>query len=61
MYYAEIALADGALFDTDSAPRCEYRIAQFDGGTQEGRIIQCRSTATMWTDRGLRCEAHGRE
>ena len=40
---------------------CEYRSAQYDNGTGEGKMIRCRNTATQWTDRGLRCDAHGRD
>ena len=64
MYYSEMTLEEaleivgGLLFDTDKSPKCEYRSPQFDGGTQQGRLIQCRNKAAMWTDRGLRCEDH---
>lgn len=47
-----------ACLMAEDKPKCEYRSPEFDGGTQQGRMIPCRSTAVMWTDRGLRCEEH---
>lgn len=61
MHHAEIAIANGLLFDTEPAPRCEYRSPQFDSGTGVGQFIQCRNQATTPTDRGPRCDDHRRD